>query len=99
MDRLRFEKSKVLTSGVVTTVNWTMAKDGLKYWYFYCDRWEIITDKEMPVYNFRSVGKWQMVAVDAHGDVLAIFPGCQVKAWIVCADMPEHRESDCCHLK
>lgn len=90
--------SGVITSGVITVVNWTMAPDGLRYLYFYCDRWEIITDAMMPVKKFRSVEHWQLAAVVGK-EVLMLIPGCQVKGWSFCRTIPLHRESDCYWVK
>lgn len=100
MDQLKVKHNeKVLLSGVITVINWTMVSNGLRYIYFYCDRWEIITDKMMPVEGFKSSEHWQLAAMNKKGDVIAIFPGCQVKAWIFCQQMPEHKESDCYYLR
>lgn len=69
-------------SGIITLLNWTMAPDGRRYLFFWSKRWQIVTDAEMPVSNFRSSERWQMVALAKNGEVLAVFPGCQVKAWL-----------------
>lgn len=74
--------------GLVSVVNWTMAPDGHKYMFFWSRRWQVITDQEMPIPNFRSSERWQMIAVSPGSDVLAVFPGCQVKAWIRCDAPP-----------
>jgi len=68
--------------GIISVVNWIMAPDGHKYLFFWAKRWQIITDKEIPVEGFHSSERWQLVAVSSNSDVLAVFPGCQVKAWI-----------------
>lgn len=78
---------RVLTSGIVTVAAWTMADDGEKYLYFWCDRWEIFTDKMMPVPGFRSSEKWQLAAI-VNRDILMLIPGCQVKAWTYSAKCP-----------
>jgi len=74
--------------GLISVLNWTMAPDGHKYLYFWAPRWQVITDDEIPVEGFRSSERWQMVAVSSGSDVLAAFPGCQVKAWILCNEPP-----------
>ena len=74
--------------GVITVLNWTLAPDGRRYLYFWARRWQVITDADIPVEHFRSSEKWQLIAVGAKGEVLALFPGCQVKAWIGCAEAP-----------
>jgi hypothetical protein len=79
-----------LTSGIVSLSNWTMMPDGDTYLYVWCDRWEIITDGQVPVENFRSAEKWQLLAV-AGGEVLAVVPGCQVKGWAFAARPPASR--------
>ena len=75
-------------SGLISVINWTMAPDGHKYLYFWASRWQIITDAEMPVKGFRSSERWQLIAVSSNSDVLAVFPGCQVKAWMRCEAPP-----------
>ncbi len=74
--------------GLITVANWTMAPDGHKYMFFWASRWQIMTDREIPVPNFRSSERWQMIAVSETGEVLAVFPGCQVKAWVRCVVPP-----------
>jgi len=78
--------------GLITVMNWTMAPDGRKYLYFWASRWQIITDAEIPVENFRSSERWQLIAVASDSQVMAVFPGCQVKAWIRCDAPPS---TDC----
>ncbi len=74
-------------SGVVTVSNWTISKDGETYLYFYADTWLITTDKMFPISDFHSVEKWQLLAIK-EDKVVAIFPGCQVKAFIYCDKSP-----------
>ena len=93
------QNNEISTSGVITVVNWTMASNGLRYLFFYCDRWEIITDSMFPIDGFRSSEHWQLAAMDSNGNTLALFPGCQVKAWIFCESIPKHQESDCYYIK
>ena len=47
------------------------------------------TDAEIPVERFRSSERWQLIAISSNSDVLAVFPGCQVKAWIYCKIAPQ----------
>lgn len=75
--------------GLVTVINWTMAPDGNKYLFFWAPRCQIMTDAEIPVDRFRSSERWQLVAISRDSEVLAVFPGCQVKAWIRCEKSPE----------
>ena len=75
--------------GLITVINWTMAPDGNKYLFFWASRWQIITDAEMPVEGFRSSERWQLIAISSNSEVLAVFPGCQIKAWIRCETSPE----------
>jgi hypothetical protein len=79
-------------SGIITVINWTMAPDGNKYLFFWAPRWQIVTDAEIPVERFRSSERWQLIAVSSDSDVLAVFPGCQIKAWIHCKSAPK---TDC----
>lgn len=74
--------------GLITVLNWTMAPDGEKYLFFWAARWQITTDSEMPIENFRSSERWQLIAISPDSEVLAVFPGCQVKAWIRCKTPP-----------
>ena len=71
-------------AGLISVLNWTMAPDGRRYLYFWARRWQVITDAQIPVEHFHSSERWQMVAVSSNSDVLAVFPGCQVKAWFRC---------------
>lgn len=76
-------------AGLITVMNWTMAPDGDKYLFFWASLWQIITDADMPVEHFRSSERWQLIALNSNSDVLAVFPGCQVKAWIRCETPPQ----------
>lgn len=71
-------------SGVISVNDWTMAHDGQEYRYFFCNRWRIVTDKETMIEGFRSSEKWQLHALSEDGVLLAVFPGCQVKAFVFC---------------
>lgn len=76
--------------GIVTVSNWTMAQDGETYLYFFAYRWVIVTDEAMPVEKFRSSERWQMWALDEGGKiVVAVIPGCQVKAWVQTRSCPQ----------
>ena len=75
--------------GIISVINWTMAPDGDKYLFFWSHRWQIITDVDVPVEHFRSSERWQLIAVSSNSEVLAVFPGCQVKAWVYCEVPPE----------
>ncbi len=76
-------------SGTVTSYSWTMAPDGETYLYFFCANWKLITDGMWPLPNFRSAEKWQLAATDGQGNVLALFPGCSVKAIAMSKVAPE----------
>lgn len=84
-------------AGVVTLINWTMAPDGGTYLYFWCDRWVILTDKEVGRYlnlpGFRSGERWVLVGYSAGSDPnpKVILPGCQVKALVDCGSPPDVR--------
>lgn len=80
-------KNDVLTSGIVTLVNWTMMPDGNTYLYVFCRRWEVVTDKMMPLDNFRSSEHWQLAGV-VGSNILLFIPGCQVKAWAYSVNKP-----------
>lgn len=87
---LKSKKSpKDSVPGLITVLNWTMAPDGDKYLFFWAPQWQIITDADVPVERFRSSERWQLIAVSSRSEVLAIFPGCQVKAWIHCETPPQ----------
>ncbi len=76
------------SAGIITLVNWTLAPDGDKYLFFWSSFWAVLTDSDIPVDKFRSSERWQLAAISEVGEVIAIFPGCQVKAWIQCAEPP-----------
>ena len=76
-------------AGLVTVQNWTMAPDGEKYLFFWAEHWQLMTDADVPVEGFRSSERWQMIAIDEKKEILAIFPGCQVKAWLRCKAPPQ----------
>lgn len=73
--------------GIVTVDVWTMAQDGEEYRYFWCRDWRVITDKQVPIEGFRSTEKWQLLAMSG-SRMLAMLPGCQVKAWVSCGETP-----------
>jgi len=92
--------NSIITSGIITVSNWTMVENGSRYLYFFSKRWEIITDKMMPVDGgFKSTEHWQLAAMDENGNTLALFPGCQVKAWIHCKECPKEIETPCYGIK
>ncbi len=82
------KKPEEYVTGVITLINWTLAQDGHRYLFFWAKRWQIITDAEIPVEHFHSSERWQLIAINKNGGVLAVFPGCQVKAWIKCDQSP-----------
>lgn len=82
------------SAGIITVVNWTMAPDGARYLYFWCSNWEILTDKTIPVEGFRSTEHWQLAAKDAKGCIVALFPGCQIKAWVKSPESPPYLKGD-----
>lgn len=75
-------------AGIVTVNAWTMAADGNNYLYFWSDDWRIFTDKDMPIDGFRSTEHWQLLAFIGC-ECVALFPGCQVKAWIASTAPPQ----------
>ncbi len=79
-------------SGVITVINWTMASDGETYTHFYSDSWRICIDKMFPIDGFHSTEKWQLLAIK-NNKIIAIFPGCQVKSFIVCNKCPNTKNT------
>lgn len=77
----------VKTAGIVSLSHWTMGPNGFKFCHVFADRWEILTDANMPVEGFRSSERWTLVAIQ-NGQVRGVFPGCGVKAWIAAAHPP-----------
>lgn len=75
-------------TGIITVINWTLAPDGHRYIFFWAKRWQIITDADIPIDKFHSSERWQLIAISKEGNVMAVFPGCQVKAWIKCDEKP-----------
>ena len=86
----------IMKSGVVTLCVWTMAPDGQKYLYAFCRNWAISTDKTFPVEGFRSTEKWQLIGRNQDGQVVAVIPGCQVKAFMACDKRPA--SNDCVEI-
>jgi hypothetical protein len=78
-------------AGIVTVDMWTMAANGEEYRYFWCSDWRVITDKQVPIEGFRSTEKWQLLAMNGP-EMLAVIPGCQVKAWVSCQSKPSKRQ-------
>ena len=87
---LGFEPTSVRSNGVITVGTWILAPDGRMYQYFWCQRWEVLTDQQLPVDGFRSSERWQLFAVSAEGKPVAVFPGCQVKGWLACEQPPNN---------
>ena len=79
---------------IITVSEWIMTPKGERYLYFFCSIWKIIPDKSMPVEGFRSSEHWQLFAMSDQDKILAVFPGCQIKAWFYCSpDRVPGRES------
>lgn len=82
------------SAGVVTVYEWTCMPDGESYKHIWCNDWQILTDKEVPIEGFRSVEKWQLLG-HINGEVVCVIPGCQVKGWAACKE-PIRRNSVYC---
>ncbi|KKN52797.1 hypothetical protein LCGC14_0609150 [marine sediment metagenome] len=96
MLKFKDEEGSVITSGIVTLVNWTMMPDGNTYIYVWCRHWEVVTDKMMPLDNFRSSEHWQLAGL-VNGNIMLFLPGCQVKAWAYSENKP--KSPNCYELK
>ena len=83
--------TKTFRAGIVTLVQWTMMPDAATYLYVWCQRWEIITDSQMPVEGFRSTERWQLLGV-VNDEVRVLIPGCQVKAWCASEKPPQTKQ-------
>ena len=78
------------SSGIVTT-SWIMAPDGKRYMVFFCRHWDIVTDEQVPVKNFRSHEKWTLAGYV--GDTIKILiPGCHVTGFVACETPPQQTE-------
>ena len=75
------KKLKLPQIGIVSC-EWVMGPDGDQKQYFFCSRWEIITNAIMPIEGFRSSEKWQLIARNARGHVVALIPGCKVRGFM-----------------
>jgi len=75
--------------GIVTTTDWIYAEDGQQRKAFFCHRWEIKTDAEMPIEGFRSSERWSLFAIDVKGNVRMIIPGCKVIAFVSAKRAPK----------
>ena len=79
--------------GVVTTKEWTCDQFGLNRRAFFADRWEIKTDAQMPIENFKSSERWSVAGYryDPHTDqmeLVALFPGCQILGFVKAEEVP-----------
>jgi hypothetical protein len=77
----------MITTGVISLTQWCMAPDGMQYIYFFHDAWKILTDKNMPVEDFRSAERWSLAAYKNH-EIIALFPGCKITGYIKCDRKP-----------
>ncbi|KKN04347.1 hypothetical protein LCGC14_1098260 [marine sediment metagenome] len=86
--------------GVITVETWTLTPNGARFIYFWCKKWLIVPDKQMPIADFRSSEKWTLFAI-VDDRVVASFPGCQIKGWFRCESPPVHvhGECDCCSIE
>jgi len=80
------------STGIVTLFNWTMMPNEEKYLYVWCKEWKVITDREVPVENFHSSEKWQLLGI-VNEEIVCIIPGCQVKAWVRRSSPPDRLET------
>ena len=75
-------------SGIVRVQEWEMLPDGFEYVYIFCKNWEFITHKDISNgINFNPRERWALLALNDKGEILALFPGCQVLGFIK-ADKP-----------
>jgi hypothetical protein len=71
------------SAGLVSLSDHMVMPDGSIYQFLYSERWDVITDKQMPVPNFHSAERWQLLAWNEDRTlVLAVIPGCNVKGWV-----------------
>ena len=78
-----------ITAGIINLANWMMMADGQLYNAAWCQRWEILADKQIPVDGFRSSEHWQLIGI-ANGEIAILIPGCQVYTWVFCEQPPQN---------
>ncbi len=77
------------TAGIVTVDDAVYAPDGRGYYYLFSANWRVTTDAEIPLPNFRSAERWQLMAMSEDGeDILMIIPGCRIRAWMYSLKSP-----------
>ncbi len=76
--------------GMVSATQYLLAPNGEQYQYFWCSRWVIITDEEVPTSGdnkFRSSERWFLAAMVGDHAVF-VLPGCKVASWAHCVSHP-----------
>lgn len=81
----------VLPAGVIQLLAWTMMPDGTTYMQAWARSWRIITNKASGIDGLHTQDRFHVACYDAAGKVLAIFPGCQVKAFVACEKNPSYK--------
>ncbi len=69
-----------------------MAPDGKRYRSVFCKHWQIVTDKEIPIANFRSTERWTVFG-RVNGKIKMILPGCKVDGFFACDECPQSTET------
>lgn len=74
---------------VITVSHWTMGPTGETFLHFWAHKWRILTDKSVPLENFHSSEKWQLVGLDNLNKIKIIIPGCQIHGMSICKEAPK----------
>lgn len=81
-------------AGVITLVNWTLMPNGQTYLYLWARKWVVMTDDVIGRFinapKFRSSERWSLVGYGDGPDPKVFIPGCQVKGWARCEEVPPH---------
>lgn len=81
-------KPNVFGPGVITLLQWTMMADGSPYQYVWAKEWVVITNSASGIDGLKTADRFHVATYGPRGELLAIFPGCQVKAFVACSKNP-----------
>ncbi len=74
--------------GIIRTSEWIALADGSECNKLWAPCWRILPDKLFGP-KIRSAEGWFAQAEDAHGNPLALIPGCKVASFVACIAPPE----------
>ena len=65
--------------------------DGTTYMQAWSKAWKIVTNKASGIDGLVTTDRYHVACYDDNGKLLAIFPGCQVKAFVACESNPSYK--------